>query len=48
VLADPKRPDKEEFRSHFVRFVIPGFGDFAPDRLEEFVTDLESPQAASA
>ncbi|HEY9084488.1 MAG TPA: toll/interleukin-1 receptor domain-containing protein [Candidatus Tyrphobacter sp.] len=48
VLADPKRPDKEEFRSHFVRYVIPGFGDFAPDRLEEFVADLESPQAASA
>ncbi len=48
VLADPKRPDKEGFRSHFVRYVIPGFGDFSPDRLEEFVAGLESPQAASA
>ncbi len=44
VLADPKSPDKEGFRSHLVS-VIPGFGGFAPDRLEGFVKDLEATPA---
>ncbi len=47
VLGDPKRPDKEGFRSNLVH-VIPGFGEFSPDRLEVFVHDLESAQPASA
>jgi hypothetical protein len=47
VLGDPKRPDKEGFRSNLVH-VIPGFGGFSPDRLEEFVHDLEGTQPASA
>lgn len=44
VLGDPKSPDKEGFRSHLVS-VIPGFGGFAPDRLEGFVKELETEPA---
>jgi len=39
LLADPDEDYKREFRSHEIR-VLPGFGNFSPTLLSEFIEDL--------
>jgi hypothetical protein len=40
ILADPKRPDKINFRMHEV-ITVPGFGGFSPAELRDFVERLK-------
>jgi hypothetical protein len=40
ILADPKRPDKINFRMHEV-ITVPGFGGFSPAELRAFVERLK-------
>lgn len=46
VLADPSTDDKREFRSHLVT-VVPGFGEFSPAALKQFLERIKTIEAGA-